>query len=672
MRIHLDFETRSKAKIGTVGTVRYCQDESTEPVMLAIARDDEEPVVWSPEWLRGYGQHDPEAEELLDRLRHLEEGDEVHAFNYLFEHSILLYKFGIDVPTKHWRCTQILGRIAGYPESLQELCNMLGFQDGKIEAGSALLNYFCSPISSGKKKGEFRDPTIDALRWWELTEYCMQDVRVERECYHLLKRFWPKGVAQKAFWLTHVMNMRGVPINQKAMRHAQEQLDLAVSHHSAEFEARVGVRPTQRDKCLAWFQEKGYPYSSLDKEHVALATEEETLSEEVKELLVLRSEIVPAAVKKLKKMEAMMCEDGTVKGVMSFCGAQQTWRWSSRGLQVQNMKRPNKLAADFFTALRDGASWEDLEAVYGSYPTNLSYAIRCFIGTFPGLSVADYSQIEARITAWIAGQDDLVDAFANGRKVYEMMAAFVFDMDEDDIAKDSFERHVGKELVLGAGFGMGHDKFADRAGCALDLAERAIRGYREKNYRIPQLWKRLDRAAFKAIRNPGKEVKVNVGPNVPEGLPEIKYWFGRMHDLTNGEPTNYLVCTLPSGRHIYYLRPEIKEEMKPWGEKGPVISYLSRDLKTGKMVRRSIWYGVLIENIVQAIAADLMMYGTLCAWRAGFDVRMLVHDEAVTNRIGAHMERNHARLIEELVKLPKWAKGLPLAAEGDDVPFYYK
>lgn len=669
MRIHLDFETRSRAKIGDTGTVRYLEDESTMPVIMAIAADDDDPVLWSHESLRHCSPHDPKSDELLDYLkRGLKKEDTVHAFNYLFEHFALLYHFGIEVPARNWRCTQILGRIAGYPENLQDLCDQLSFDDGKIEAGKSLLNYFCSPITSGKRKGEFHTIKDDVWKWWELTEYCLQDVVVERECYHILKRYWPVGDARKAFLITHAMNVRGIPINKKVLDHAQSQLDEALDFHVERFVNHVGYKPTQTDQCKQWFQARGYPFESLDKEHVAAAMSmPDVMDEETRYWLKEGRSLTPAAVKKLKKFSTMLCKDNTIKGVMTFYGAQQTGRWSSKDAQVQNVKRPNKQAIEFFEELLKGATWDVLEKKYGSFVENLSFSIRGFIGVWPGFANADFSSIEARITAWYAQQEDLVEAFATGRKVYEMMAAFVFDMKEEDVAEDSLERHIGKSLVLGAGFGLGEDGFARNAGCEPDIAAKAIQGYREKNYKIVELWRRLTSAAFAAMRNPGKTYNAN-----PHG-PPLKFWYGPLHTRKSGTPEKYLVVALPSGRRIYYLRPRIAPKKVPWGdEMRDTIFYLSRDPKTGRMILRSTWHGTFIENIVQATAADLMMNGAIHAWKDGFDIRMLIHDEANAQRDPSRMEYNAKRLIEKLTILPDWAEGLPLAASGKNVPYYTK
>ena len=688
MRISIDFETRSRCNISDAGTFRYAEDESTSVLMCAIAVDDEDVVLWVPEKDRGYhGWVDPRADEWFAKLRNLGPDDTVHAYNYAFEYAILKNKFAIDIPAKHWRCTQILGQMAGYPNDLDGLTKELCMTDGKLP-GKSLINYFCSPITAGKRKGEFRDIREDPMRYWEFCVYCIQDVVVERRAYSILNKAFglkPNSWTQKAFEITHDMNVKGVPICLESLAHAQEQLDVALVHYVNRFRDAVGCNPTQHAECMKWFTERGYqgtipdPKTKRPKPSLAVEAVQEELARghlapEVQELLTLRSQTTPAAVKKLKKMSFMLCKDGTIKGCFAFYGAAQTGRWSSKGLQFQNMRRSSTESECFYDALKNGADWEYLENWHASFIDGLAGAIRHFINPPEGLVSADYSSIEARLTAWEAQETILLTDFENGVDVYKTMASYLYHKEVDDILPH--ERQLGKSLVLGAGFGLGDDGFAVNAGCSIEVATPAIEAYRARHQMIVLYWYALKDASIKAIEAPGKPQTVYIPSHKSNGreLPKVTYWYGPMHLNAQGTQVRYLVCTLPSGRRLFYLKPRLTREMRVAKKTGreyeaKQISYWSKDQTSGRMGTKRIWHGTLIENNTQGLAADLMMHGVYYAVRQGFDVRMLIHDEA--NALQAP-GLTHDLLVEAICNKPSWAAGMPLAGEGSTKPYYSK
>jgi DNA polymerase len=663
--LHIDMETRSRADLKKVGPHRYAADPSTEILMMAIALNDETPVLWvNPKYRLkgGIMASCKRADELVEMLHSCQ----IYAHNMMFEEAMLRWRGAEDLrvmmpPTDNLRCTLAMARRAALPLSLKLLAETLGVS-GKDEAGRDFIRMFSLP----KKSGEFADPHTNPVEWEGFGRYCIQDVVAEQGIHRELKAFEFRGSLLRTWQFDRVMNHTGVPVNVTALRNAEKILAEAETKAVAEFRELTGLNPTQRDKVLAWLRERGYGPESLEAVEVDEMLENEHFKTNYPvayRALELRKYTSFAAVKKIRTM--LDCQiDGRVYGTMNFYGA-GPGRWTAALIQPQNFKRATLDCTDeIYDMICKGCSTQDLELLYGNPIEAIASSIRHFIHV-PGQSMydADYSAIEARIVCWLAGQEDALEAYRKNEDAYVKMAALIFSKKEKEISK--MERWLGKQTVLGCGFSMGAQKFFDQCqtlarkfkikgiNVTEELATKSVTAYRERYAKVKELWYSCDRAARNAILNPGKRFAAG---------PKLSFFVYRIGKI------DFLIMRLPSSRSIVYPWPKL-EVCGPDDDR-PVITFFGELPKQpNKWGRIKTYGGKLVENATQGTAADCMGHGAANAMDAGFEIPMLVHDQALA------MEEEKLSLdqfVNALTSMPEWADGLPLAAEGDVVPYYKK
>jgi DNA polymerase len=671
MDINIDLETFSRSNIRDSGTIRYATDPTTEILMAAISVDGDPCIVWLPPSMRpifGRAEWD-RADEVLEYLKHdIQPDDVVRAFNAQFEKFCLSAQMEIRIPSENWVDTQITARRAGFPNDLATVASMC-IGESKDKEGTRLIRKFSIPISTGKRKGERRYGWEDPADYDKFIDYCIQDVVVEQRVSQKAKPFEAKSCFRVGAIFTDRMNEKGIPVDVATANHAIKLREEAETTVEAEFYDTVGCKPSQRAQCVDWFNSQGYQYSSLDEEHVTRALDvDKSMTEIGQKMMRLRYNIAGSAVKKLDKMLAMVMPDDTVKGVFSFGGAQQTGRWSSQGLQAQNLKKPSQGmdTAAFYEMLKNRASLEEITAVYPDYHHYLGCSIRHFL-TGP-YCLCDYAAIEARVIAWLAGQNDLLQHFRDGRDVYQIMAGKVFRVDPDGIGKPSPERDLGKALVLGAGFGLGGQGFYNQSADVIvggeteedkvEIASGYIQIWREENPDIVEYWRECENAAMNAIRNPGKKYKARM----------LTYYYGNLKGRA------YLICKLPSGRCLNYLDAKIKLATTPWDEKREQIHYYGKSSTHRAYQWHKMYGGKFVQHATQATAADVMVNGFNSLCHTGYDVRMLIHDESCILLDDDQMnDPNIGDVIEATMCEPaSWMAGLPIEAESNLVPFYHK
>lgn len=683
MQLHLDYETFSAADLKSVGQYRYAEDPTTEILLCAVALDDEEPRLWvHPDHESLVCYTDPLAFEWLELLEDPEVL--VYAHNAPFEIAItkncMATQMGVTPPAlEQWRCTMAMARRATMPESLDRLAAALGLPELKDKEGKALIRRFCGMHKRTKRGEKYLHrvlPMDEPERFMNFGDYCLQDVRVEREVHKKLRAFELQGDNLETFLFDLRMNDHGFPVNVDALHKAELVIDSVEQSLGEEFRAITdGLNPTQTAKCQEFLKERGYPYGNLQA-----ATMEEALttaghwdtSEDGSgtRALELRAALSFAAVKKIRSMESCACEDGYVKGCFKYYGADRTGRWSAKQVQPHNFKRPEPhlkdCTQDIYRDVCEGMDAEGLGLLYGNPYEALSSAIRHFI-QWPGgpMLNADYASIEARLVCFLAGQEDALDAFRNtdrgvGIEVYSQMAATIFGVHETEIGKDSLERFIGKQAVLGCGYQMGADKFIGT--CAnfgvdvdIDLAERAVEAYRKRFYKVANLWRATEKAARNAILHPGNSFAA--GP---------KLFFTVIK--TGGIP--YLVLRLPSGRNLVYPYPRIEKG----GRFGDEITFWGKAPKGVNYVRCGTYGAKLVENATQGAAACVMSYGARKAEAEGYQIMGLIHDEAIAKRKDNRppTEEDVERFSAALQTMPAWADGAPVVAEGRLIPFYMK
>lgn len=457
---HIDYETFSEIELSDVGAYRYAEDSSTEILMLAIAKGNDEPMLWiSPRWRNAVpALHDIESEALIAELRDSPDAL-VYAHNAQFERAITMFA---DTPvafmrdrSQQWRCTAAMARRAAIPDSLEKCGEYLDLDAKKDSRGKTLIRKFSILQTAGKRKGQRILPTEEPDAFKEFGQYCLQDVRTEQAIHRALGPFELKGPSVLDTFLLDIhLNDRGIPVNVPALRNARVIVDELMADRGAQFTALTGLQPTQREAVKGWLAAKGVALEDMQGD---------TLAEKIVDLekvinggsidldiaaalqcLRLYSELRFAAVKKVHTMLDCANADGRVRGTLLYHGA-GTGRWSGRGMQPQNFKKPTiKHLKGAFEMLEKGCTAEDLDLLYGPPLEVISSCIRNFI---TATLDADYASIEARILPWLAGQEDALERFRKGEDSYKVMAGVIYNKKPQDVTAD--ERQLGKAAILG-------------------------------------------------------------------------------------------------------------------------------------------------------------------------------------------------------------------------------
>lgn len=533
------------------------------------------------------------------------------------------------------------------PRSLEQAAQVLGVGE-KDMAGARLMQTMCRPR---------RIEEDGTVVWWterdridRLKEYCAQDVLVEQEIATKLAAF-PEREKQ-LYFLDQRINDRGLRIDLDLVEAGAKLIVQATAQANQRLTDLTGGYCTSVSNtgCMAQWMENIHKIrvDSLDKKAVSglLDGQENAV---VREVLQLRQETGKTSTAKLRAMKEAAGQDGRVRGTLLFAGASRTGRWSGRLVQPHNFPRPELRKPE--EAIPDvmHGDLELVETVWGPALVVVSDLLRSCITCDPEkqLIAADFSAIEARVLAWITGELGLVEAFKKGDDVYKLMAGSIYRIDPKDVNKD--QRQMGKMAVLGCGYGMGAPKFKqsvkDMVGVDLDdeEAKRIVQAYRSTNNMIVHFWFLTEDAAIRAVQTPGL---------VCEAGRFIKF-------VRHG---SYLICQLPSGRRLWYCLPMLVEKETPWGEVRSQLTFTGMISMTKKWSRQDMYGGRWAENIVQAVARDLLADAMLRLEAAGYPVVGSVHDEIITEvPAGWGSVEEVERIMSET---PAWADGCPLAAEG--------
>lgn len=655
--VHLDFETFSEANLFSVGAYSYAQHPSTEVLIAAYWLPDmdptvDEPLVWLP-------RDQPVPKNLLRAVR--DEGLEFGAHNAQFERSI--WSFALrrmhpnlpDIPTYRWACTAMQAAANGLPRSLDGALEMLGTKVRKDPAGAALIKKFCKPRKPTKANPRKRIlPEDEPAEFKRFIKYCQRDVLGEMELVDKLPPLLPRE--REFYALDMVMNERGLPIDIPLVQKTQailKQLEANIAHEVAELTG--GLRATQRDKMLDVFSKLGVDLENMQAQTIRdLIKERDDLSPKAKRLLELRIESSKASTKKLVSMLA--CAHPVkhiVQGSFLINGA-HTGRYAARLIQPQNFIRGTlkQHQQDLVFELLEMGSHELFDILY-EWPIDIiSQCMRGFIKAPKGYRfvVVDYTAIEARVLAWVADEFGVLESYRQGLDVYKVLASTLFNVTYEKVSDE--QRRIAKNLVLGCGYGLGGVKFVDycaKAGVIVteEFAKKAVALYRKQHPRIVKVWKEVEDAAAKAIRNSGSTF-------------EAAHCEFYMQD-------HWLCVKLPSGREIKY--PYVRATpVERWGKPAFQISFKTQ-IK-GHVYRETTYGGKLVENIVQAIARDIMREGMFSSEEAGYPVCGTVHDEILTLRkIG---EGSSAELAKLVCKPRRWMRGIPLNSAGFETIRYKK
>jgi DNA polymerase len=665
--ITIDFETRSAFDLVHGGAFKYAEHPTTEPLCLAVKPRGEAPLLWVPERFRGpeylmamrMDGLAPMGDEELAAL--VEDAETIEAHNAMFDWLIWREKMvpaGFpEIPVRKLRDTAAMAVAAGLPRPLEQACLALGTQEDKDLDGARLMRRLCKPRRPRKLELRRNPELAEALLWNEepgdlarLCLYCCQDVTAQEDLSRMLPDLPPQEL--EVWRLDFAINCRGVRADLKSA----EAVTAAMAAKSAtlreEFRDITGLdSPTQRDATLELLRDMGVPLAGLARGDVseALSSDDEELMgsapSEARRILEIRQSLSKSSTAKYAAIREAACADGRLRGLFMYYGA-QTGRWAGRLVQPQNFPRGAFPDTEQCLALFRAGDAEAVEMLYGDLFMAASTCLRGVLEAADGCDFvcADYSAIEGRVLAWLAGEETALDVYRRGEDPYKVAAAAIYGKAVAEVTKA--ERQVGKTAELACGYQGALGAFQAMArNFGLDLedsrAQLAVNGWRESRPKTVNWWHSLERAAMKALDCRGEAFRA-----------------GKVSFLC---ADNCLIVKLPSGRCLRYRNPAVATKEVPWGLKD-CLCYQGVSQTTRQWSTVYLYGGKLAENITQATARDVLCRGMLACERAGYRIVMHVHDEAV-----AEVPEGFGSVGEYeglLCETAPWAEGLPLKAEG--------
>ena len=661
IHLSIDLETYSDVNLKKAGLYRYVQSPAFEILLFAYSFDG------APTQVIDMAQGEEIPMEVIHALT--DPQCLKHAYNAAFEWYCLSKYMGAQLPPAQWRDTMLHGLYAGYTAGLDATGRALGIPEDKqkLTTGKALIRYFCVPCKPTKANGgRTRNyPHHDPEKWELFKTYNGQDVVAEMEIERRLSVFPVPDFVQKQWETDLLINARGVAVDMDFCEGALELGETIRAQLTDEAVQLSGLQNPNSVKQLArWLSaETGDDITTLRKETIKELLGRDN-ADHVQRMLEIRQELGKTSTKKYDAIEAAVCDDGRVRGLLQFYGANRTGRWAGRLVQVQNLPRTYTEPLEFARELVKGRKLDALRTIYGSPNDTLSQLIRTAFVAAPGnvLIDADFSAIEARVISWLADEEWRLEVFRTHGKIYEASASQMFGVPLERIKKGNPEyslRQRGKvaELALGYQGGVPAMRQMDTGKLLADLPDEEIKDivdkWRNTNPKIRNLWYSFNDAAIRVIQN-GGSLRVRCCT------------FARECDCIRG--TTCMTISLPSGRKLYYVEPAVGENR--WG--GPSITYMGVNDKN-KWGRIETYGGKLVENVVQAIARDCLAQAIEHLEAAGLPVVFHIHDEVVIDT--AAFDTNDA-MLDKVVKIMStpipWAEGLPLGADGWVGAFFKK
>ena len=641
--LEMDIETFSDVDLIKCGVYAYADSPAFEVLLFAYSFDGGETRVI--DLAQGEELPGEVAEAVFD-------GSVVKtAFNANFERTCLSKHFGRYLPPDSWHCSAVQAAVLALPRSLEDVGAVLGLDEQKMKEGKELIRYFCVPCKPTKANGGRRRnlPCHAPEKWEMFKSYCVRDVDVEKAIRRKLCKFpIPEG-EMELYRLDQRINDRGVPVDMGLVRQAVkcERLHKEVVTRRA-YELTGLENPNSVAQLKGWLGENGVEAESLSKKAVADMIEES--DGEVEELLRLRLLMAKTSVKKYEAMERSVCSDGRVHGLLQFYGANRTGRWAGRLVQVQNLPQNHIEDLELARRLVREGRFEDVEMLYDSTPKVLSELIRTAFVPEPGCRfvVADFSAIEARVLAWLAGERWRLEVFSSHGKIYEASASAMFHVPIEEVTKGSPLRQKGKIAELGLGYGGAAGALVSMGALDMGFSEDnlppLVAAWRRANPHITQFWWDVDKAAVEAV---------------------TKRTGTRAGRITFEYRSGILFVTLPSGRKLAYVKPRMA--VNKFGREGLTYEGILENKKWGRIET----YGPkLVENIVQGTARDLLAEAMLRVEKKGYPIVMHCHDEIIAEV--PEGSGSVEEMCEVMAARPSWAEGLPLRADGYECPFYQK
>ena len=638
-----DIETYSEVDLPKCGVYAYAEHPSFEILLFAYAFDDEETQVVD---LKSGERLPPR---VLDALA--DPAITKTAFNAAFERTCIGRYLGKRLDAAQWQCTAVQSAMLALPLSLEGVGEVLGIERKKLKEGGDLVRYFSLPCKPTKANGQRTRnlPEHAPEKWQRFKEYCVRDVEAEREIRAKVQGYPIPAKEQELYRLDQEINDRGIMVDPVLVARAiecDEQYREKTTKRAYELTGLAN--PNSPAQLKEWLEGQGTEVDTLDKKAVrALLPGAEG---DVLEVLKLRLLMAKTSVKKYEAIRRSVCADGRVHGLLQFYGANRTGRWAGRLVQIQNLPQNHIPDLALARELVKAGRYADIEALYESTPNVLSELIRTAFVPRPGCRfiVADFSAIEARVIAWLAGEQWRLEVFEGGGDIYCASASKMFHVPVEKHGQNSHLRQKGKIAELALGYGGAVGALTAMGALEMGLAEEElpplVRQWREANPHIIRLWAQVENAAMTAVR---EKARVRLGR------------------LTFHCRSGMLFITLPSGRKLCYVKPRIQTNR--FGGDGLTYEGVGEGKK---WTRIETFGGKLTENIVQATARDLLAEAMLRLRDAGLEIVMHVHDEAVLEVPIGHSGVDEVCAL--MAEAPAWADGLPLRADGYECRFYQK
>ena len=652
--LHLDVETRSSVDLNKGGAYRYASSPDFEILLLGYSEDGDDVKVVDLASGESIPEHILRAivDDNVIKWAHNSSYERVTLSYWLRRHRPDLFVgYGIEGdPTQNyidpasWRCTMVLSAYNGLPLSLDKVGAVLGFEEQKLKEGRDLIRYFCTPSRTEGRDWNLPEHAPD--RWETFKAYNRRDVEVEMQIHKRLRNYAVPDSVWEEYHLSEEINDRGIRIDRRLVEQAVRIDEQTKTSLMEEMRTRTGLdNPNSVTQLKDFLTDNGMEVDSLGKKDVAAMMKD--APDDMQQVLSLRLQLAKSSVKKYTAMLASACDDDRCHGMFQFYGANRTGRFSGRIVQLQNLHRNEMPDLEQARDLVRQGDYGTLSLLYDSVPEVLAELVRTAFIPAAGFkfAVADFSAIEARVLSFLAGEQWRMDVFHDGRDIYCETASRMFGVPVEKHGQNSHLRQKGKISELALGYGGGCGALRAMGGLEMGLTEDELQPlvtmWRSANPRIVEYWWAVDHAVKKTVK---RRVPTRVGCVSFEAR------------------SGMLFVTLPSGRRLSYVKPDIGQNR--FG--GESVTYLGID-GTKHWSRIESYGPKFVENITQAISRDILCH----AMRALSHCRIVghVHDELI---IEVGKDASLEAICEQMGRTPPWLPGIELKADGYECGFYMK